>query len=348
MGLRRAVLKSIGLIGLAARFALPAPRLQARADPPGPAFRRWNGEPLARITQPYQEAYSEPTTGSRMTYILRYDDVIRVRKVVAGQRFRPNNDQWLETKHGYVYASLVQPVGWHIPAIPQADLGAGRWAELIVPYSDSLWYLVRSERRAFAGRVYYGSIHRVTELAADVEGTAYYRVEELYQSVFIRAAHLRLIPDEDLAPISPEVAPHDRHIEVDLAAQRLTALERGAPVWAHPIASGGPGHETPTGTFGVFQKRVSSRLLASTTPDDPAYYNLPGTPFVAYFESENWVAAHGTLWHNDYGRAVSHGCLNLPPGAARWLWRWMTPIAEPGAFFTNASEENRGTVIYIA
>jgi hypothetical protein len=34
---------------------------------------------------------------------------------------------------------------------------------------------------------------------------------------------------------------------------------------------------------------------------------------------------HGTYWHNDYGKPRSHGCINLSPETAKWVFRWSLP-----------------------
>ena len=31
---------------------------------------------------------------------------------------------------------------------------------------------------------------------------------------------------------------------------------------------------------------------------------------------------HGTYWHNSFGVPVSHGCINMRPADAEWLWSW--------------------------
>jgi hypothetical protein len=41
------------------------------------------------------------------------------------------------------------------------------------------------------------------------------------------------------------------------------------------------------------------------------------------------IALHGTYWHNNFGSRMSHGCVNLPNPAARWLYRWITPAIAP-------------------
>ena len=53
-------------------------------------------------------------------------------------------------------------------------------------------------------------------------------------------------------------------------------------------------------------------------------FDLPGVSFDSYFWGA--IAIHGTYWHNDYGRPRSHGCVNVPPQAAKWIYRWTTPV----------------------
>jgi len=47
-------------------------------------------------------------------------------------------------------------------------------------------------------------------------------------------------------------------------------------------------------------------------------------PWVLYL-TEKGISFHGTYWHNDYGRPRSHGCINLTPQSAKWLFRWTMP-----------------------
>jgi lipoprotein-anchoring transpeptidase ErfK/SrfK len=49
-------------------------------------------------------------------------------------------------------------------------------------------------------------------------------------------------------------------------------------------------------------------------------YYLEDVPFVQYFYQD--YALHGTFWHNNFGRPMSHGCVNLPTPAAEWLYHW--------------------------
>ncbi len=347
MASRRAALQSIGLIGLGAAVA-PFIGGHPRAPRRLTLRERWNGEPLGRIAQEYQPARAEPNTSSAIVSELQRDDVVRVRRVVRGEYVFLNNGLWLETAYGYLYASFVQPMRFHLPAQPVADLGEGRWAEVIVPYSEAFARPDPFAREAenVRGRVHYGCVFRVTKLVEGADGRMWYRVRELYQTIYLPATHLRLIPDEDLAPLSPHVPPDAKHIEVNLSEQTITAYEYGQPVYACYVSTGVKDYETPKGTHYIWDKRLSERMVADTASDDPDFYNLPGVPFVCYF-TDNWVATHGTYWHNDYGRPRSHGCVNLTPQDARWFWRWTTPQGNLNELYTRVSNRYEGTRVVV-
>jgi lipoprotein-anchoring transpeptidase ErfK/SrfK len=345
---RRTILKSIGILGLsAATSAAGGVKVAARPGrEPDRPFRRWNGHPLARVTGLVQRVRAEPTTDAEVTIELPKNTVVRVRRVVRGQMVFSHSDEWLETRHGFIYSTLVQPMYYHLPSVPEPDLGEGRWAELIVPTSEAFRRPDPFNREASVDLVYYGNVFYVTELVTGTDGRAWYKVRELYQTIYIRAAHLRLIPNEDLAPIRPEIAPRDKHLVINLSEETITAYEYDEPVWMNPVSSGINPGDTPEGRHYIFDKRPSDRMVASLASDDPDFYNLPGVPFVCYFTLEG-VGTHGTYWHNDYGRERSHGCVNLNNEAARWVWRWSTPHAPLTELYWRPSTLTEGTRIEV-
>lgn len=102
-------------------------------------------------------------------------------------------------------------------------------------------------------------------------------------------------------------------IEVILAEQRLIAWEDGRAVLSASISSGTRKTPTVRGTFKIYRKYVRQRMSGPG-------YNLPNVPYVMYFKGS--YALHGTYWHNNFGRPMSHGCVNLPTGTAGWLFEW--------------------------
>jgi lipoprotein-anchoring transpeptidase ErfK/SrfK len=72
-------------------------------------------------------------------------------------------------------------------------------------------------------------------------------------------------------------------------------------------------------------------------------FDLPGVPWVMYI-NEAGVSLHGVYWHNDFGIPHSHGCVNLSITSAKWLFRWTTPVVQPGDQF---AYERKGTLVEI-
>ena len=64
-------------------------------------------------------------------------------------------------------------------------------------------------------------------------------------------------------------------------------------------------------------------------------YELPGVPWVSFFVSTG-VAIHGAYWHDNFGRRMSHGCVNMRPDDARWIYRWTTPFGGAEDWFVDA------------
>jgi hypothetical protein len=75
-------------------------------------------------------------------------------------------------------------------------------------------------------------------------------------------------------------------------------------------------------------------------------YSLEDVPYVQFFKGA--YALHGAFWHDRFGRPSSHGCINLAPEDARWLFDWTTPTV-PRAFHAAYPSESagRGTVLVI-
>ena len=67
------------------------------------------------------------------------------------------------------------------------------------------------------------------------------------------------------------------------------------------------------------------------------------TPWIAHGQ-----AIHAVYWHNNFGIALSHGCVNCLPDDAKWIWRWTNPVVGyyPGELtVTNASNSTYVQVI---
>jgi LysM repeat protein len=102
---------------------------------------------------------------------------------------------------------------------------------------------------------------------------------------------------------------------VVLSEQRLYAYEDNQMVRTTLISSGVPGYQTVTGTFHVYLRYLSARMIGPG-------YDLPNVPYVMYFYQS--YGLHGTYWHHNFGHPMSHGCVNMPTSEAEWAYNWST------------------------
>ncbi len=115
------------------------------------------------------------------------------------------------------------------------------------------------------------------------------------------------------APRPDMVAPGERWILVDLSEQRLYAIDGDRLERTFVVSTGRPQTPTVVGIFRIWVK------LRSTDMAGPGYY-LPNVPYTMYFYQGYGI--HGTYWHNNFGRPMSHGCVNMRTEDARWLFHW--------------------------
>lgn len=109
----------------------------------------------------------------------------------------------------------------------------------------------------------------------------------------------------------------ERWVDVNLTTQSLTAYEGATPVFNTLISSGMSGHQTVTGQFHIWMRYESQTMNGYLLGYD---YYLEDVPYVMYFYND--YALHGAYWHNNFGTPMSHGCVNLHPSDAEWLFNF--------------------------
>jgi hypothetical protein len=114
-------------------------------------------------------------------------------------------------------------------------------------------------------------------------------------------------------------------VHVHLPEQTLVAYEGSEPIYATVISSGKEGYEPPTGLFKVQQKYISTTMNAEDPID--GFYEVEEVPWTLYYH--RGYALHGAYWHTDFGKVRSHGCTNIAPVDARWLYYWSDPEVPP-------------------
>lgn len=109
-------------------------------------------------------------------------------------------------------------------------------------------------------------------------------------------------------------------VDVDLSQQTFAAYEGDRMVFAGLISSGLPRWPTRVGLNQVWSRHETTPMSGGVVGDD--YYYIEDVPHTLYFDGE--TALHGAYWHDDFGRPKSHGCVNMPPRAAEWVFEWST------------------------
>ncbi len=121
-------------------------------------------------------------------------------------------------------------------------------------------------------------------------------------------------------PTRPEGVTRDRWVEIDLFAQTLSIYEDGRLVFATVLATGRPPFYTRPGVFEIYKMQEVGPMQGSFEADGSDFYYLEDVPWVIYYDGS--IALHSTYWHFGYGFPQSHGCVNLSPGDANWLFQW--------------------------
>jgi lipoprotein-anchoring transpeptidase ErfK/SrfK len=114
----------------------------------------------------------------------------------------------------------------------------------------------------------------------------------------------------------PEVRPgpvgqDENWIDVDLSSQTTYAMQGDQVVNSFTVSTGLWPNLTVTGVYRIYVKYRTADMYG-------ADYYLSGVPYVMYFYKG--YGLHGTYWHNNFGQPMSHGCVNLRPVDAGWLF----------------------------
>lgn len=161
----------------------------------------------------------------------------------------------------------------------------------------------------------------------------------------------------------------EKWVDVSIEDQTLVLWEGKTPVYATVVSSGQDGMEdpkkskaTPRGTFRVKSKHITATMDSngkssqgggaapdsgeSPTADDKhaGSFELRDVPYVQYFQ--DGYAMHSAYWHDHFGLARSHGCINLAPIDALRVFRFTDPPVPEGWHGTTV-DTGKGTSVVI-
>jgi hypothetical protein len=297
-----------------------------------------------RVTFSGVPLYDTPSFKGKELHRFGMDQVVNLKAEVEGDEGNPFNKAWFKVNDGYTYAGWLQPVETKFQkAIYEIPI-EGQLGEITVPTSETRLIPYTYANNGY--RLYYGSTHWVKRVVVTrEEKSIWYEIfdSEIDKSFFVPYYNMRLIPNDELTLLSPEVPESEKLIHVDLSTQLVTAFEGDKMVFSSRCSSGSKGTRTPTGEFRTYHKGPSVHMN-NQDEDTKNHYDLPGVPWCSFFTGYG-NAFHGTYWHNDYGRPRSHGCVNLPSEDAKWIYRWSRPNVPIGEDYVHLPGE--GTRVQI-
>lgn len=317
------------------------------------------GGKVARVAISQLSVYKEPWDQSEILYQKFKDDLINVYYEVNSEHGPAYNPIWYRIWGGYVHSGHLQLVETRLNAPDFSVIGApapGKIGEVSVPFTQAQLLSAQGVWQDIF-RLYYQSVHWIVGLETGPDGRPWYRIkDEIFDldrlDYYVPAEHIRIISEAELAPISPDVSWERKRIEVKIGMQQLIAYENDVPVMTTTVSTGVQRKRiegqiptaTPLGSFNIQNKMPSKHMGNGQMTDDPDAYELPGVPWVCFFEPVTGVATHGTYWHTNYGMTMSRGCVNMRNEDAKWLFRWSYPR------FTNYKIETigLGTPVFVS
>jgi hypothetical protein len=117
-------------------------------------------------------------------------------------------------------------------------------------------------------------------------------------------------------------------VHVDLSSQTLVVYRGRTPIYATIVSSGVEGHDTPVGEFTIRRKMISDTMADPGSDLGDDRYRIEDVPWTQYFEGS--IALHSAFWHSQYGMVHSHGCVNIAPRDAHWVYQHTWPEVPEG------------------
>lgn len=116
---------------------------------------------------------------------------------------------------------------------------------------------------------------------------------------------------------SDKLAKLEKIITINLSSQSLSYSFGGKNLETFPISSGLPATPTPKGEFSVITKRALVNYRGTN-------YNYPNTKWNLRFAWGKGFSyyIHGAYWHNNFGKPMSHGCINVSYANMERLYTW--------------------------
>jgi len=283
------------------------------------------------------------------------DDVLAQRMVegfyvAIDKTFRWNNRLWYKTTKG-----LVAPADrfWQVagPEFHGLTLD-GEEHELPVGWvygsrktAPTYTLAADAERLTPQGSLPAFTAVQLTGEPRRIAGTLYWKPRG---DRWIKDAHLRVAT---VSPPPAGLSPTERWVDVNVTSQTLVAYVGTLPVYATLVSTGKEStvkekdHRTPRGEWRIREKHLTTTMDGDGSAAGDLPYSIEDVPYVAYYHRA--FALHGAFWHKNFGVRMSHGCVNLAPLDAKYLFFFTEPRIPAGWHGVFATEGRPGSRVVV-
>lgn len=166
----------------------------------------------------------------------------------------------------------------------------------------------------------------------------------------VGAGAARYVPADQVAvarpvPPPPDLALDQLWIDIDVEQQVLQVRRGQATLFATLVSTGRDDKHrgTPTGLYTTYDKAAWGDMTSRDGAAD--VYHVEKVPWIMHFWPR--YALHGTFWHWGFGHQASHGCVNLSPRDADWIFQRIGPTLPAGWHTAYVRDNNPGTVLRV-
>ena len=147
------------------------------------------------------------------------------------------------------------------------------------------------------------------------------------------------------APRPADLDPDALWVDIDLNEQVLALMQGDQPLFATLVSTGREDKHkgTPIGLYQSYDKAAWGDMTNRDGDEDE--YHVEKVPWIVHFWPR--YALHGAFWHWGMGHSASHGCVNLAPRDAAYLFARIGPTLPDGWHSVYQTDAHPGTVIRI-
>jgi hypothetical protein len=243
---------------------------------------------------------------------------------------------------------LEQPSEFFGRVLAEQPVTEGRRAAWVVSREEGV---LRAEPKMKAPAVGELAYHRAIEVLPEVRrggGGRWLTIPDGLgpgADAFIEADKVRWW---EPGPALADVGEDEVWVDVDLQQQVLAVMRGDSPVFLTLISSGTgakPNTATPRGTYRIRNKVAMGPMRNRPEDAQESPYHVEAVPWVQYFYRR--FALHGAYWHDGFGHRKSHGCVNLAPRDAKYVYGLTTPEVPAGWMASYEHAGELGSVVRV-